>query len=82
MSESDSGRWLLFPLGRSRLMRRRDATGAPRTGLCRRDRRVASSDGYGEDIPVLTAQLEHRSETSDCLQRRRTGAARHRSEPL
>jgi hypothetical protein len=63
-------------------MRRRDATGAPRTSLCGRDRRVASSDGYGEDIPVLTAQLEQRSETSDCPQGRRTGAARNRFEPL
>ena len=73
MSESDSGRCLLFLLGRSRL-HRRDATGA-RTGLCRRDRRVTSLGGYGEDTPALTAQLEQRSETSDCLQRRRTGAA-------
>jgi len=81
MSESDSGRCLLFLLGRSRL-HRRDATGAPRTGLCRRDRRVTSLGGYGEDTPALTAQLEERSETSDCLQRRRTGAARNRSEPL
>jgi hypothetical protein len=82
MSESDSDRWLLLLLGRSRLMRRRDATGAPRTGLCRRDRRVASSGGYGEDISALTAQMEQRSETSDCLQRRRTRAARNSSEPL
>jgi len=81
MSESDSGRLVLFLLGRSGLMRRRDATGAPRTGLCR-DRRVASSGGYGEDTTALTAQLEQRSETNDCLQRRRTGAARNRSEPL
>jgi hypothetical protein len=81
MSEFDSGR-CSFLLGRSGLVRRRDATGAPRTGVCRRDRRVASSGGDGEDIRALTAQLEHQSEASDCVRRRRTGAGRNRSEPL